>query len=256
MTADSTNTMKTNKTRFSDRVEDYIKYRPKYPYQMIEVLEDKIGLDDKWVIADIGSGTGISSEPFINNGNKVSAVEPNKEMREAAELNFAGNSNFLSIDGSAEKSNLDGESIDLIFCGQAFHWFDKIKSKIEFKRILKQNGHIVLAWNVRNEKNSFQRGYEQVLKQNIAEYCEVTHKNITDKEVIDFFLPKTSHKESLENYQTLDLEGLKGRLKSSSYCPKTGIDYERLMKEIEDLFHKFEKNGLIKFDYEIKMYWC
>ena len=222
----------------------------------MEILKNKIGFDNRQIIADIGSGTGFSSEQFIFNGNIVFSVEPNKAMRKAAELIFKDYSNFISVDGSAEKSNLNGESIDIIFSGQAFHWFEKTKAKVEFKRILKQNGHIVLAWNVRNEKNGFQKEYEQILKENITEYQLVTHRNVSDKEINEFFLPKVLYKECLGNSQILDLEGLKGRLRSSSYCPKTGMKYEKLMKDVEDVFYKFVRNGQIKFEYETNIYWC
>lgn len=223
---------------------------------MIDLLCQEIGLGRHHIIADIGSGTGISSELFSKNGNKVFAIEPNKEMRQAAEQIFVGKLNFISVDGSAEKSGLDGESIDIIFCGQAFHWFDRVQAKMEFNRILKPIGHIVLAWNVRDEKDGFQKEYEKVLKQNILEYNDVTHKNISAKDIIDFFIPKTMHKASLKNSQTFNLEGLKGRLKSSSYCPKTGYEYDSLMKEIDNLFYKFEKDKLVRFDYETNIYWC
>jgi ubiquinone/menaquinone biosynthesis C-methylase UbiE len=151
------NNMNANTTRFSDRVEDYVKYRPAYPLEMLEMLRSEIGFNKDFVIADIGSGTGITSVLFLKNGNTVFAVEPNKEMREAAELKFAGNPNFISVDGSAEHSTLKGESIDVIFCGQAFHWFDRIPAKKEFTRILKKTGHIILAWNDRNVRDKFQQ---------------------------------------------------------------------------------------------------
>ena len=152
--------MKTNTTRFFDRVEDYIKYRPGYPKQIIGILSHKIGLNQNSIIADIGSGTGISSNLFLTNGNKVYAVEPNKEMREAAELIYATNSNFISVNGTAEKTNLKERSVDIIFCAQAFHWFNSNKAKKEFNRVLKPSGHIVLAWNVRKENDGFQKDYE------------------------------------------------------------------------------------------------
>ena len=98
--------MKTSITRFSDRVDDYVKYRPNYPEQIIEILTEKIGLNHNFIIADVGSGTGISSEIFITSGNKVFAVEPNKEMREAAELRYVNDSNFISVNGTAEQTNL------------------------------------------------------------------------------------------------------------------------------------------------------
>src|SRR5258708_9080998 len=141
--------MKTSTSRFSDRVEDYVKYRPRYPQQIIEVLENKIELNVGSVVADIGSGTGISTGLFLNNGNKVFAVEPNKEMREAAESIYLKESNFISVNGTAEKSNLEERSIDIIFSAQAFHWFNARETKNEFNRILKPNGHIVLVWNIR-----------------------------------------------------------------------------------------------------------
>jgi ubiquinone/menaquinone biosynthesis C-methylase UbiE len=247
--------MKSATTRFSDRVDDYIKYRPGYPQKIIEVLTDEVGLTQHSIIADIGSGTGISTGLFISNGNKVYAVEPNKEMREPAELFYSENKNFICINGAAEQSNLKEHSINIIFCGTAFHWFNRNETKIEFNRILKPNGHIVLVWNVRKEQDDFQKGYEMILK-SIPEYNEVMHRHGLDKEIIYFFSLRTIHKETVPNSQTLNLDGLKGRLKSSSYCPKEGIEYENLMHEMDTLFHKFNKNGVIKFEYETIIYWC
>lgn len=212
-------------------------------------------MNNNSIIADIGSGTGISAGLFLNNGNKVFAVEPNKEMRKAAELIYINESKFISVNGTAEHSNLEEHSIDIIICAQAFHWFHTTETKNQFKRILKANGHIVLVWNVRKVDDDFQKGYEMILK-SIPEYIDVTHRNISDKEIINFFAPKPMQKESVPNSQTFNLDGLKGRLKSSSYYPKEGDEYERLMHEVDILFYKFEKNGIIKFEYETNVYYC
>jgi ubiquinone/menaquinone biosynthesis C-methylase UbiE len=134
-------------TRFSDRVENYIKYRPHYPPEVIDYLQSQNVLADSSVIADIGSGTGISTEMFLNNGNTVYGVEPNKEMREAAERLLKDYKNFVSVNGTAEETTLKNKSIDIVTAGQAFHWFDIPKSKAEFKRILKDTGYVVLMWN-------------------------------------------------------------------------------------------------------------
>lgn len=248
--------MKASTTRFSNRVNDYVKYRPKYPVQILELFREKIGLDREYIIADIGSGTGFSSELFIQNKNKVFAVEPNSEMRLAAEKKFLGNQSFISINGSAEKTGLQKESVDMVFCGQAFHWFNKTLAKAEFKRILKTNGHIVLAWNERDEKDIFQKKIGRILNKNIPEYKSATDKKIVEKEIAKFFSPKILHKEVLKNFQAFDLIGLKGRLKSSSYFPKNGIKYEHLIKEIEELFYRFEKNNVVDFNYETNIFWC
>ena len=245
-----------NTKRFSNRVEDYIKYRPGYPSEMMNILVKELGLTSEKIIADIGSGTGISSIPFLKNKNFVYGVEPNKEMREAQEQLLSEYSNFKSINGSAEVTNLESKSIDLIFCGQAFHWFDKEKSKQEFSRILKETGNTVFVWNSRSTKTDFQKEYENILFNHIEEYKEVNHRNIEDIEIERFFSPKTMYVYELENEQWFDLEGLKGRLQSSSYCPKEGEEYIRLMNEIDNLFQKYQVDNQIIFNYDTKMYCC
>lgn len=246
--------MKTNITRFSDKAADYVKYRPQYPRRVINILEEQIGIASDSVIADIGSGTGISSQLFLENGNRVYAVEPNKEMREAAENQFRDNSNFISIDDSAEKTTLEDNCIDIVFAGQAFHWFDRERAKIELRRILKPDGHIVLAWNERSEQSDLQKAYEQLLKDNIPEYNLKTHKNIKDDEIADFLSPHTVYKESLTHWQMFDLEQLKGRLTSSSYVPNEGIIHDKLMAEINDLFAKYQKDGFVRYGYIANVY--
>ena len=211
--------MKASTSRFSNRVDDYVKYRPHYPQQIIELLADKIELTTSDIVADIGSGTGISTELFLNNKNNVYAVEPNKEMRLAAEKSFRGNINFTSIDGTAEKTNLPDKDIDIIFSGTAFHWFNREVARTEFERILKPGGHVVLAWNVRKKEDPFQKEYKKILDQ-IPEFGNSTHTNIKDPEISQFFYPKIMHKEIVQNSQIFNLIGLQGRLLSSSYCPK------------------------------------
>jgi len=249
MTADSTK-------RFSNRVEDYIKYRPSYPVEIIETLEKHIGLSKEKIIADVGSGTGISSEPFLKNGNLVYGVEPNKEMREAQENILSGYPRFESVNGTAENTNLKENSIDIIFCGQAFHWFDKKKTKDEFDRILKDKSNIILVWNSRSKRSVFLNEYEKVLYTQIEAYKNVNHRNIQDSEIAEFFNPKPLKVLELVNQQKFDLEGLKGRLKSSSYCPKEGEAFKSLMKRIDRLFEKYQNNDEVLFEYETKMYCC
>ena len=150
--------------RFSNRVENYVKYRPGYPPEMLDFFRDELNLQKSSVIADIGSGTGISARLFLENGNKVFGVEPNEPMREAAEEFLQDFPNFESINGTAENTTLADKSVDFITAAQAFHWFDKVKVPLEFRRILRDNGHIVLIWNKRAiDSNDFLRDYENFL---------------------------------------------------------------------------------------------
>src|ERR1700748_374421 len=124
--------MSNSTTRFSDRVEDYVRYRPHYPAVILSWLHEKYSVGPSWVVADIGSGTGISSELFLTHGYTVYAVEPNVDMRAKAEELLKDPGKFISVNGTAEATGLASESIDLIIAGQAFHWFDPAKTRTEF----------------------------------------------------------------------------------------------------------------------------
>ncbi len=120
--------------RFADRVADYVKSRPRYPEPVLAYLQQTTDFSPADQVADVGSGTGILAELFLKNGNRVYGVEPNAEMRSAAEAALAGYANFFSVAGKAEASGLATKSVDLVTAGQAFHWFDAEKARVEFRR--------------------------------------------------------------------------------------------------------------------------
>ncbi|MBC7862201.1 MAG: class I SAM-dependent methyltransferase, partial [Bacteroidia bacterium] len=172
--------------RFSDRVENYVKFRPTYPEELFLFLEEKGILNGKNIIADIGSGTGISSEPFLRRGYWVNGVEPNDEMQNAAEKIFEEYENFIGVKGTAENTTLKDQDIDLVVAGQAFHWFDRAKAAAEFRRILKPGGKVLLMWNDRRtDTTDFLKVYEDFLMMFGTDYANVNHKNIQDKKIFD-----------------------------------------------------------------------
>lgn len=198
--------MQNNTLRFSNRVQDYIRYRPHYPGEVIDILKSEYGLSSEHIVADIGSGTGISSELFLENGNVVYAIEPNQEMREAAEILNLDSSNFHSCAGTGEATGLKDVSIDFIICAQTFHWLDADKAKKEFGQILKPQGKVVLIWNERSVESDFQKAYEETLYRCVAAYKEVSHRDISESNLSEFFAPRTMTKYHLPNYQDLDLK--------------------------------------------------
>ncbi len=206
--------------RFSDLVSNYVLYRPSYPAELVEILKTECKLTNASTAADIGSGTGKWTELLVKKGIVVHAVEPNQEMREAAENALGSNACFNSIAGASEATNLPDHSIDLITVAQAFHWFNPQATKSEFERILKPNGHIALIWNERNTSLPFQKEYDQMLTEYAPEYSKVNHRNIADNDVTDFLQPHTVKDFSLPYNQSFDLPGLIGRMNSSSYTPK------------------------------------
>jgi SAM-dependent methyltransferase len=247
--------MSNSTTRFTNRVENYIKYRPGYPIEVIEYLKSENILKPDSIIADIGSGTGISTEMFLKNGNTVYAVEPNAAMREAAEKLLSGYESFRSINASAEDTLLPDGSIDLIVCAQAFHWFDIPKAKSEFSRILKPDGRTCLIWNERIlDGNPFLIDYEKLLKKYGTDYNDVRHENI-DENKLDEFFTNGYITCSFPNKQVFGLEGVTGRLLSSSYTPQKDSElYEPMLAGLNEIFQKNQANDKIEFLYETNIY--
>ncbi len=181
-----------NTERFSGRAEHYIKYRPHYPHAIIACLEQEACLTKDSVVADIGSGTGISCIPFLENGNSVFAVEPNADMRLASERLFTGYPGFRAVAGTAEKSTLPDASADLIVAAQAFHWFHGSAACAEFVRIGKPGACTVLMWNERDLQDELGKAYEALLQSNAVDYRETNHRNVGPAQLSAFFSPPST----------------------------------------------------------------
>lgn len=246
--------MSDNTTRFSDRVEDYVKYRPHYPAAILAYLQQTYSFDASWDVADIGSGTGISTELFLGNGNRVFAVEPNAEMRRTAEELLGDDAHFVSIDGTAEATGLAAGSVRLIVAGQAFHWFDAVKSRAEFLRILQPGGVVVLVWNERLTQSPFEAAYDALIERHGKDYKTTNHRNISDEKIGSFYHPAAFVVKVFPNEQWFDFDGLKGRLLSSSYMPKSGPAFAPMIEDLRRLFDQYQDGGRVRVGYETKIY--
>jgi SAM-dependent methyltransferase len=208
------------------------------------------------VVADVGSGTGISSRPFLENGNVLHAIEPNGPMREAAERLLGSFLNFHSVDGTAESTALSEHSIDLIVAAQAFHWFDPVRTRAEFVRILKPAGYVALIWNDRRQDStSFLRAYEQLLQSYGTDYNQVRHENIDAAVIEKFFAPAQCQMRTFLNSQQFDYAGLEARLLSSSYTPAANDPTRpEMLAELRRIFQTHEKDGSVEFEYDTRVY--
>jgi SAM-dependent methyltransferase len=243
--------------RFCDRVANYIKYRPGYPSGIIPTLARECGLTAEHRVADIGSGTGILTQLFLDNGNQVYAVEPNAAMRVAGEESGQGHPNFTSIAGTAEATTLDAASVDFIVAGQAFHWFEPHHTRQEFARILRPNGWIILLWNNRLETDPFQQAYEQLLLTYGTDYAQINHRNIDFSALQTFLNPTVVQQATFAYQQVLDYEALQGRLMSCSYAPTPDHpDYAPMIKLLQTLFDTYQQAGKLTFRYQTVMYWA
>lgn len=241
--------------RFSSRVENYIRYRPGYPAAVLDLLKEKCGLTGVSMIADVGSGTGILTELFLRNGNRVFAVEPNRDMREAAERLLGKYPNFTSISGTAEATRLEDQSVDIVTAGQAFHWFAREQARREFLRLLRPGGWVVLIWNDRILTSPLAAAYEHLLRTYGTDYEEVNHKHTDAKVIGPFFGAGGYEQAGFPNRQVFDWDGLKGRLLSSSYAPEPGHPHHAPMLEaLTRLFEEHQTGGTVAFDYDTLVY--
>ena len=243
--------------RFSNRVENYIKYRPGYPPEVLQLFKDEMDLAPSSVLADIGSGTGISARLFLENGNTVYGVEPNAAMRNAATTLLKNFPNYKPVEGTAEYTTLPEGSVNIIFAAQAFHWFEPEKTRIEFKRIIHKGGFVALMWNERQlDTTPFLREYEHFLLANASDYEKVRHENVTSDVLSNFFRSEFSQK-TFANKQILDFEGLRGRMLSSSYMPsETDERFASVENELRKLFEKHaDADGKVAILYDTNVFY-
>ncbi len=241
--------------RFSNRVENYVKYRPDYPREIVGYLSTNCGLSSESIIADVGCGTGISCRMFLENGNRVFGIEPNEAMRAAAVMQLAEFPWFIAVDGTSDATTLASGSVDFVVSAQAFHWFDPEKTRPEFYRILKPGGHIVLIWNERQlDTTPFLVEYEAFLLKYANDYGNVRHENIAESELSGFYQQEYIAA-TFQNEQIFDFDGIKGRMLSSSYMPsETAAEFPAMNEELQMLFAKHAENGKIKVLYDTKVY--
>ncbi len=244
-------------TRFSNRVEYYVKYRPTYPPEIIDFLTKTINLSSNSVIADIGSGTGLLAELFLRQGNPVFGVEPNLEMRQAGEEFLQHYPRFTSIDGTAEATTLADRSIDVIVAGQAFHWFNVAQCQPEFQRILKAGAWVVLIWNERQtETTPFLRAFEAFLHNFSTDYQQIDHRNVDHQLLTTFFGGTHYQLQTFPNQQVFDYDGLLGRVLSSSYIPMPGdANYQPMLTTLEKLFAQYQEQNQVAFLYDTKVFY-
>jgi len=244
--------------RFSGRAADYERYRPGYPKALLHALRDETGLRPGSVVADVGSGTGISSRMFLDLGWVVHAVEPNPEMRQAAEALLGEHPGFRSVAGTAEDTTLPEASVDFIAAGQAAHWFDARKARVEFARVLRTDGWIAVFWNQRRTASTpFLEKYEALLQRYGTDYRQVRETTASEASLRELFGGQAFRRLTFDNEQALDLAGLRGRLFSSSYVPGEGHrDRAPMLDELGRIFRDHQYQGRVVIEYDAELYFA
>ncbi len=232
-----------------------MKYRPSYPAELLDALSARCPLAPGTMVGDIGAGTGIFSAQLLDRGCTVVSVEPNDDMREAAGDHLRAYESSLVVPGSGEATGLVTKSMDLVTVAQAFHWMSPQETRTEFLRILKPAGWAALIWNERDVGTSFGAAYEEALTV-CPNHSNHSHSfRIGENAISEFFGAGGFELLSFDNPQKLDLEGLLGRLRSTSYAPKPGDDiYEPLMENVTRIFEEHAEDGEVTFAYKTQLY--
>lgn len=231
--------------RFCDRAEAYAKYRPSYPTEAITAVLSELGEPSHLTAADIGAGTGISARLLADRGLHVWAIEPNAAMQQAA----LTHSHVTFQAGTAEETGLATGSINVVTCFQSFHWFEPVKSLIEFRRVLRPSGRLALVWNDRDQDDPFTAQYTQLIRvasdQHPAESQHV--RTVEAQALATSVMFQNFRQHQFRHRQPVDLQALIGRVRSTSYLPQTGAIYEQLVADITQLYEQWvEKSGAIE----------
>jgi SAM-dependent methyltransferase len=243
--------------RFSDRAQAYAAARPGYPLEIATELMRLFGLPPAAVVADLGSGTGLSCEPFLRAGLTVIGVEPNDAMRAAGDRQLASFGAFRSVKGTAEATALADASVDLVIAAQAAHWFEPRAAGAEARRILKRPPHAALVWNDRvSGGDPFAEGYEALLVEHGgAEYARVRHRHAHHDLVAAFFGHGGYRELRFDNPTQLDFDTLAQRLDSASYVPRADTPaYAPMMAALRRLFEATQADGRVSMVYETRVF--
>lgn len=237
-----------NEDKFNHLADIYEKYRPSYPEEYIKDIIIKCYLDSESLVADIGAGTGILTRQLLHNHLKVVGVEPNLDMRKVLKK-LETNKNFKAIEGTAEHTNLEDNSIDLIVVAQAFHWFDKEKFKKECKRILKPNGKVWILWNQLDETKEIVKEQKRIDDEYTNRFQEVNgilDANKKEEQIQGFFQCNIYEKKVVDNPLENDKERFIGANLSKSYSlKKENPNYDNYIEAFGQIFDRYSENGKI-----------
>ncbi len=239
--------------RFDGLASIYAKYRPDYPAQAVDCIVDKID-DRRFLIADVGAGTGILSRQLAERGIRVIGIEPNESMRsQAAASTAAGAVEYRA--GRAEATGLEAHSMAGVVAGQTFHWCAPDSSLREFHRILRPGAWVSLMWNIADTSDPFTAGYWRLLREGTPEPEIVENRHdLSGRALLVHPLFEGGIERAALHFQELDEEMLLGRAFSSSFAPKECRAAERLAMRLRELFERFVRERRVRLIYQTTIY--
>lgn len=218
-------------------------------------METELGLGKGAVMADIGCGTGKLSELFLREGYPIIGIEPNHARRHLAEEALKTYGKFESLDGTAETTGLPRNSCEFILSAQAFHLFDLYKTRLEWLRILRPQGYVVLIWNERLVQTAFMKAYETFILETVGSFNQLMERRLNAESLNLFFAPAPVSHYQLNHSQLIDLNGLLGHF--SAQCPAhlpVSPEFPSLRQQLHGIFRRHTTEGYVRLEYKTHVY--
>ena len=233
--------------RFSGRVQAYLAYRPRFPREIVAFLREHGALTEDAVVADVGAGTGMLAELFLEAGHRVLAVEPNAEMLVACRELAAHQPRLEVVEGSAEATTLPDASVDLIAVGRAMHWFDWSRAHREFARILRPGGWVLNASNGHSDSGGpISNRLSQILRKYRTDSAEADTTRNFEERLQGFLDTSTWQRTTLHHAMTVDFATLLGYAESLSAIPRPGErGYDGMVAELQAVFEEYQQDGML-----------
>lgn len=245
---------------FSNKAADYARYRSDYPEVVIRSALESVALGEHDVVADLGAGTGLLSRWFLERGNLVFAVEPERGMREVAQESLRRFGDRLtSVDGTAEETSLPDSSVTLVAVGNAFHYFDPLGTRAEVARILRPGGRVLIVGHDRaSEPNEFMRAYLDFIAAAAPDTVKEFHQADRVSRALDtFFGGDAFHERDMGDHGVpLTWDGLRGRFLSTSVAPaEDDVRRDDVLAQLGEVFRRFERDGTVPHQLHWRYIW-
>jgi ubiquinone/menaquinone biosynthesis C-methylase UbiE len=124
---------------FGNVAETYHRVRPPYSQELLGRAVTALDLDANARVLDLAAGTGRLTHELAQRFAHVVAVEPNDAMRAMISVGEVRA-------GAAEAIPLPDASVDAVFVGEAFHWFEASRAICQVARVLRPRGGLAVIW--------------------------------------------------------------------------------------------------------------
>lgn len=238
---------------FGAGAEAYERGRPDYPKALLEYLRHTVGMKPGWRVLDVGAGTGKFTRMLERTGASVVAVEPVAAMR--GELH-AGLPDTTVLAATAAELPFRSESQRAVVAAQAFHWFATPEAVAELRRVLADEGVLVLVWNVRDERVPWVRELSGLLQEDgeqVPRYKNGEWRGVIEKSGL--FGPLWQA--AFDHAQVGGVAAIEDRVASISYVAAMAAERRRrLLEQVRALAQaNLSDQGEITLPYRTEVFW-